>query len=129
MRLTPEIVEAAEKQVKKSPRGTALTLEAEKVVEPPKPVGPPCVLDTLPIGSKLVVVRGEGKREAVIVTPNGPVEVPPHDLARSVPEGAKIVKQAEDRYVAEVIGVGLGKPALVTTSARDALERFNSYFG
>ena len=133
MRLTPEIVEAAEKKVKKSPRGAPITLEApvEAPAEPqeaPKPPERPCTLDQLPIGSKLVVVRDEGRRP-VLMTPDGEVSCPRNDLAWTVPEGAKVMRHGEQHFVAEMLGDAQGRKPLVTDTAREALEQFNTYFG
>lgn len=89
---------------------------------------PPCALDDAPVGSKLVVVRQDGKNVPILTTPDGYREVPPDDVARTLPEGAKVRYVAMARFRAEQLNPVLDKPVLWADTARDAIARFNAHF-
>lgn len=101
----------------------------EPVKEPPaKEPEPVCALDGEPVNSKIVVLRHtDGAKVPVLMTPRGEVALTIHDLAHRLPSGARIRKEGEARYVAEQVD-GEGRPALVTTTARAAIEQFLQHF-
>src|SRR3990167_342213 len=89
---------------------------------------PPCALDAAMVHSKLVVVRSDGKKVAVFMTPQGERRLDAADMAHRLPEGAKIHKDDESQYTATQIGAATPRPPLVTTSAREAIAQFNRHF-
>lgn len=79
-------------------------------------------LDLAPVNSKIVVTE-EG---AMLATPQGVTVLDDADTASRLPDGARIRKTA-DGYIADQIGDN-ATPALVTTTADDAIDRFRFHF-
>ena len=120
----PDVVATAHAKVQKSPRGAPETLPAPVV-----PAEPPCGLETAPVGSKVVVVTPEtGGRLAVFQTTNGEQPLAVLDLAHRLPVGAKVCKVMEGRFEAQQLNPSANRPALVTATAREAMEQFVSHF-
>lgn len=86
-------------------------------------------LDDAPVNSKIVVVHTDGTTYALLALPKGePVRLPSDDPASKLTVGAKIQKVGDHEYVARQIGLGDNSPALVTTTARDAIAGFMAHF-
>lgn len=90
----------------------------------------PHMLDAAPIGSKIVVVRLEGG--AVLARFANPLAdvttLPKSDPASKLPAGARIVKSAEDMYVAMQMDPAEDYPPLVTKTAGEAIAGFVAHF-
>jgi len=88
------------------------------------------VLDAASIGSKVVVVRVEGGATyARLADPaTGIVTLPKSDPAAKLPAGARIVKSAEDLYVAVQMDPAEDYPPLVTKTAGEAIAGFVAHF-
>lgn len=89
-------------------------------------------LDLASVNSKIVVVKsGDAalpKRLAVLMTPNGEQSLGPDDPAHKLAEGARIVKKAEGQFIAMQLSPADDRPNLETTTASDAIARFNQHF-
>jgi hypothetical protein len=55
-------------------------------------------LDDAPVNSKIVVIRMNGKRIAVLAMPHGEPALPDDDIAARFPEGTKVYKVADGDY-------------------------------
>ena len=108
--------------------------KAELRFNPPAPSTPavpperPCALDGAPFHSKIVVVQVDKGKRPILATPNGELPVAENDVAYKLPPGARILKNGENEYVADQLNPMVKKPSLVTTTAREAIERFVPYF-
>ena len=89
---------------------------------------PPCQLDTAPLNSKVVVVRLNGKKRPVLMTPQGEVPLADNDLAWKLPEGGRVQKDGEGQFTAIQLDNNRPDKPLVLTTAREAIARFHQHF-
>ncbi len=100
-----------------------------KVLRDEPPPLPPCALDGETVNSKVVVIRNtDGKRRPILMTPRGESVLSQNDVAWSLPENAKVSKEAENRFVAVQLDHNRSVPALVCSTAREAIALFHSHF-
>lgn len=91
-------------------------------VEPPATPHP---LDVAPVNSKVVRTL-EG---AWLARPDtGVSRLREPDPAVKLPNGARIQKRGDGKFVATQLSAAIRKPDLVTSSAGEAMQRFNPYF-
>lgn len=85
-------------------------------------------LDRVVVGSKVVVVKGDGAQFAVLAGPDGATTLPAGDPAHKLPEGARIRKVADDRFESEQLSPAEDHPMLVTATAHEAVAGFVAHF-
>ena len=107
------------------PSVTAVT-SAPTAPEPPAP--PPCALDGETVNSKVVMIRVDGKKHAVLMTPRGEVLLALNDVAWHLPEGGKVSKAADGRFVAIQLDHNRHVAPLECATAREAIEKFHAHF-
>ena len=88
----------------------------------------PCALDDAPVNSKIVVVRADGRKFPLFMTPDGMVELSADDLSHRLPEGARIQRTGPEQFTAIQLEPAVKHPPLVTTTARVAMTQFNKHF-
>ena len=94
-----------------------------------KDTGPLHQLDLEPIGSKILVVAGGDEQGgAFLGGPAGTRRLPEDDVAQKLPIGARIRKDAEDRYVGEQLSAAEERPALIRATAADVIAAFVTHF-
>ena len=89
---------------------------------------PPCALDGAPPNSKIVVVMIGEVRTPVFATPAGVRAIAADDIAHRLPIGAKISVQVDGTFRSTQLDATLDKPDLITTTGREAIERFGAHF-
>jgi len=103
---------------------------SEVVREPEPPKLEPCALDGAPIGSKVVIGAGEdGRKQARLITPQETIVLPLEDIANLLPLRAKVRKKMESVFEATELAPTSDRPALITSTARDAIARYRVHFG
>lgn len=103
----------------------------DRTPEPPEAPPAPvvvCALDGAPVNSKIVVIREDGKKRPVLMTPQGEKPVAPDDLAWLLPEGARIIKEAEGKYVGRQLDPAREAPDLIATTGFAVLRQFHQHF-
>lgn len=151
--MEPAIVAEAAKTVEANPRGAPETVPAPEVATevatevideegdampqavmqvaaplPPR-VGRPCSLDDAPVGSKIVVSKDTDSVKRVnMTTPNDVILLPSDDVAYTLPVGAKIRRTMPSIFHATELNPSAFYPVLVTSTARDAVERYRDHF-
>ena len=88
----------------------------------------PCALDDAPLNSKIIVVRMDGRKFPVYSTPDGLQELASDDLSHRLPEGARIQRTGPTQFTAIQLEPAVAHPPLVTSTAREAMTRFNQHF-
>lgn len=101
-----------------------------RVVAPPVPVPAerPCALDGVPVNSKIVVVLHDGKKHPILMTPAGEKPLTPDDVAFTLPDGARVRKDAETTYTADQLNHNRRIPSLICGTAREAIAKFRGHF-
>lgn len=125
--MTPEVIAHAQAVVDANPRG------APEVIKTPEaaPVEPPCALEGMPVGSKVVVGPGaDGVRQArlTISASNEVIVLPADDLANTLPTGAKIRKRDVSLFEATMLNPTKPYQPLIASSARNAITQFRAHF-
>ena len=115
--------------------GQAVAAEVDKevaAVAPPLPPEPPalapCALDGETVNSKIVMIRADGKKRAILMTPRGEVLLALNDVAWHLPEGGKVSKAADGRFVAIQLDHNRHVAPLECATAREAIEKFHAHF-
>lgn len=88
----------------------------------------PHALDSAPVNSKIVVVRLDGKNKAVLAMPSGTITLPVGDAAARLPEGARIAKVADGKFVSTQLSPAIDCPPLHTKTAIEAIVQFIPHF-
>lgn len=104
---------------------------------PAPPPEPPSIppntlhaLDHAPKNSKIVVILNQEthKPEAMLATPDGVTRLPDFDPAHKLPEGARIQKIGDGRFVATQLSATVIVPDLETPTAALAIVQFIPHF-
>ena len=122
----PEAVAAAKDAVQSHANAVvAAYVEKFDAAIPPRR---PCALDDAPVNSKLVVVRSGTERLYILGGPDGEQTVAADDLARTLPEGARIQRAGPTTFIGEQMDPADYRKPLIATTAREVVTRFHAHF-
>lgn len=93
-------------------------------------VGALHALDLEPVNSKVVVILDQNKPKALLATPAmlEPKVLPEGDPAHKLPEGARIRKVEEEKYIGEQLNAVEMRPPLVRDTAAAVISEFVKHF-